>query len=321
MRWRSGSLREWCRTQGHEFALTERSPGRDHTGAPSPAAGVGLSRPATVDRVDDDAPGHWGLAARGATVEAGAPTFAFPLQKRAEMWATRQRGCMRRRRQRSGIPRRPFRGTLRSSSPRGRGRGRPGHDVPDRERNRRADRPRAICRQVHPQFREVMQLLAIQARTRRATSTCSRGAPSYAGRAQGYRPPVAKRPSRPWSTNPTSRSPRSCSRCSEGIFLSLLWFIHEHAPDLFTREVARLTAQDEARHVAFGLAHLARHIAEDPALRARLAVATTAAMTRSPIPPASTPKCSMRSSCSPPEAGTITQSASAGNVCRACSGT
>jgi hypothetical protein len=59
----------------------------------------------------------------------------------------------------------------------------------------------------------------------------------------------------------------------EGSFLALLWFLRDHAPDLCTREVARLAAQDEARHVAFGLAHLARHCAEDPALRERLAAA------------------------------------------------
>jgi hypothetical protein len=59
----------------------------------------------------------------------------------------------------------------------------------------------------------------------------------------------------------------------EGSFLALLWFLHEHAPDRCTREVARLAAQDEARHVAFGLAHLARHVGEEPALRDRLALA------------------------------------------------
>jgi hypothetical protein len=37
--------------------------------------------------------------------------------------------------------------------------------------------------------------------------------------------------------------------------------------------VARLAAQDEARHVAFGLAHLRRHAAREPGLRDRLALA------------------------------------------------
>jgi hypothetical protein len=40
-----------------------------------------------------------------------------------------------------------------------------------------------------------------------------------------------------------------------------------------TRQVARLAAQDEARHVAFGLAHLQRHVARDSGLRSRLAAA------------------------------------------------
>ena len=57
----------------------------------------------------------------------------------------------------------------------------------------------------------------------------------------------------------------------EGSFLSLLWFLNEHAPDPVTRDVARLAAQDEARHVAFGLAHLRRHADADPTLRSRLA--------------------------------------------------
>jgi hypothetical protein len=59
----------------------------------------------------------------------------------------------------------------------------------------------------------------------------------------------------------------------EGSFLSLLWFLHDNAPDPVTGAVTRLAAQDEARHVAFGLAHLSRHVDADPTLRARLAAA------------------------------------------------
>jgi len=61
----------------------------------------------------------------------------------------------------------------------------------------------------------------------------------------------------------------------EGSFLSLLWFLRDHAPDACTREVARLAAQDEARHVAFGMSHLARHARLDPTLLDRLAAAAT----------------------------------------------
>jgi hypothetical protein len=57
----------------------------------------------------------------------------------------------------------------------------------------------------------------------------------------------------------------------EGSFLALLAFIRDHAPGPVTREIARLTGQDEARHVAFGVAHIADHIALDPGLPSRLA--------------------------------------------------
>jgi hypothetical protein len=59
----------------------------------------------------------------------------------------------------------------------------------------------------------------------------------------------------------------------EGSFLSLLQFLHENAPDPVTGTITRLALQDEARHVAFGLAHLKRHLGIDPGLRGRLAEA------------------------------------------------
>ncbi len=62
----------------------------------------------------------------------------------------------------------------------------------------------------------------------------------------------------------------------EGSFLDLLRFLQEVAPDPLTRQIARLTAQDEARHVAFGLAHLSRHASLEPGLHDRLAAAVKA---------------------------------------------
>ena len=59
----------------------------------------------------------------------------------------------------------------------------------------------------------------------------------------------------------------------EGTFVTLLTFLETHAPDPVTRAIARLAAQDEARHVAFGMAHLEAHMAQDATLHARLAAA------------------------------------------------
>jgi len=56
----------------------------------------------------------------------------------------------------------------------------------------------------------------------------------------------------------------------EGTFLHLLAFLERHAPDSVTRQVAHLAYQDEARHVAFGMAHLEEHLAVKPELRGRL---------------------------------------------------
>ena len=57
----------------------------------------------------------------------------------------------------------------------------------------------------------------------------------------------------------------------EGTFVSLLNFLHLHAPDPVTRQIARLTARDEARHVAFGMSHLLWRLQQEPQFRTRLA--------------------------------------------------
>jgi hypothetical protein len=134
--------------------------------------------------------------------------------------------------------------------------------------------PAKFAAQVHPHFREVMQLLAIQAAdearhievfTRRAWLRRSRIGLSTVG-GQTSLKTLLDEPD-------FALASFLLSVLGEGSFLSLLGFLHEHAPDPVTREVCRLSAQDEARHVAFGVAHLARHTEEDPGLRGRLAMA------------------------------------------------
>lgn len=59
----------------------------------------------------------------------------------------------------------------------------------------------------------------------------------------------------------------------EGTFLNLLGFLDDHAPDPVTREICHRVRQDEARHVAFGVAHLRRQSEVDGTLPARLRAA------------------------------------------------
>jgi hypothetical protein len=91
-------LRAWCRARGHPFELadtdsafvvergqaeTDRWHGATRAGAgPGPASGPAARRP-----VADRAEPAWGLAARGALVEAGGPEPRFDLDERTAVWA------------------------------------------------------------------------------------------------------------------------------------------------------------------------------------------------------------------------------------------
>src|SRR5258705_7207120 len=56
----------------------------------------------------------------------------------------------------------------------------------------------------------------------------------------------------------------------EGTFLDLLRFLIRHAPDPVTADVTGLAGRDEARHVAFGVAHTAHVAQADPGFVRRL---------------------------------------------------
>ena len=134
--------------------------------------------------------------------------------------------------------------------------------------------PGRFLARLHPHFREVMQLLAVQAADE------ARHIEVFTRRALLHRGDLGLSTAGGRSSLDTLLSEPDFALASfllsvlgEGSFLSLLWFLHAHAPDPVTAEVARLAAQDEARHVAFGLAHLARHVDLDPTLRPRLAAA------------------------------------------------
>ncbi|MEO7580201.1 MAG: ferritin-like domain-containing protein, partial [Massilia sp.] len=87
-------LAAWCRGQGHacEFAMDDGRLGAAVTrsGAVSGrwrgALASGHADPARAGAVAEQAAPRWGLAARGATVEAGAPEFHFRLDQKSEVW-------------------------------------------------------------------------------------------------------------------------------------------------------------------------------------------------------------------------------------------
>jgi hypothetical protein len=134
--------------------------------------------------------------------------------------------------------------------------------------------PARFVGRIHPHFREVIGLLAVQiadeARhvevfTRRAQlSGGALGTSSSGGRASLQT--LLEEPD-------FSLASFLLSVLGEGTFLHLLSFLEEHAPDPVTSRVAHLALQDESRHVAFGIGHLGHHLEAEPELRGRLVAA------------------------------------------------
>jgi hypothetical protein len=134
--------------------------------------------------------------------------------------------------------------------------------------------PARFIARMHPQYREVGQLIAIQVADearhievfsrRAALVTGSLGTSGAGGRASLQTL---------FTESDFSVSAFLLSVLGEGTFLHLLSFLERHAPDSVTAQACHLALQDEARHVAFGLGHLEERAGSDHDLRARLRAA------------------------------------------------
>ncbi|MCC6535917.1 MAG: ferritin-like domain-containing protein [Bryobacterales bacterium] len=267
-------LRAWCRAEGHTMAEapagyevrkgpahTHRWSGAQRAGAADAATGV-AAQPAQ----------SWGLAARGALVELGSPEFAFPLAARQDVWSADAARLYAQAAAQQWDPATAIPWGAAFELP---------EEIEDAVvqvmtyliENEAAALvvPARFLAQMHPHFREVMQLLAVQAAdearhievfTRRALLRRGQPGLSTAG-GQASLKTLVDEPD-------FAIASFLLSVLGEGTFLALLWFLARHAPDPVTEAVCSMAAQDEARHVAFGLAHLREHIEHDPALLDRL---------------------------------------------------
>jgi hypothetical protein len=234
---------------------------------------AGVADPFEPGAVLDRPPQRWGLAARGALVESGAPEFHFALADKTQVWSADavRLYALAAAAQWDPATAIPWDCVF---------------DLPDEVEdavvqvmtylveNETAALvvPSRFVAQLHPHFREVMQLLAIQAAdearhievfTRRAL--LKRRAPglSTAG-GQASLQTLVNEPD-------FATASFLLSVLGEGTFLSLLWFLEHYAPDPVTEAACRLAAQDEARHVAFGMAHLREHVEREPQVLQQLA--------------------------------------------------
>lgn len=253
-------LPAWCRQFGHrvmrgddswtiEPGNRDRWLGAERAGAPGP------------DGIVASAPAHWGLAARGALVERGGPTSApspFDIRDRDLVWADIAPSLYAHAAAEQWDPAT----AVHWDAP---------FDIhPDVDRavvqvmtylveNEQAALvvPAKLLARIHPHFREVLQLLAVQAAdearhmevfTRRALLTGLPMGTSTVGGRQSLATLLDEAD--------FSMASFLLSVLGEGSFLNLLEFLDVHAPDPVTRDVTRLARRDEARHVAFGVAHL-----------------------------------------------------------------
>jgi hypothetical protein len=268
----ASDLAGWCRARGH---AVERVDGGFAIARGPHDRRRGAERAGGVDRVVDHPPAWWGLAARGALVEPGAPVLDFPLASKRDVWADEAARLYAQAAAAQWDPATaiPWDAPI-------------DHDDEIEDavvqvmtyliENETAALlvPTRFLARLHPHFREVMQLLAIQAADE------ARHIDVFTRRARLRRGVLGLSTASGQASLATLFDEHDfaiagflLSVLGEGTFLALLWFLRDHAPDACTREVARLAAQDEARHVAFGLAHLARHLDEEPALRDRLSAA------------------------------------------------
>lgn len=125
--------------------------------------------------------------------------------------------------------------------------------------------PSRLLARLHPHFREVMQLLAVQVAdearhvevfTRRALLHREVLGVSGAGGRHSLDTLLAE--------SDFTIASFLLSVLGEGTFLDLLRFLNRYAPDPVTEQLTRLVARDEARHVAFGVAHTAHLATRDP---------------------------------------------------------
>ncbi len=266
-------LAGWCRGRG---VALEEAEGALLLG---PCAALARTEQSgTPARPAETAPATWGMAARGADVELGAPAYHFPLATKAEVWAEEAGRLYAQAVAGQWDPD----SAIDWSAP---------FELPDEvedavvqvmtylveNENAALLVPARFLGQLHPHFREVMQCLAITvADEARHVEVFSRRI-ALRGRKPGLSSVGGQASLKTlFDTSDFSVSSLLLAVLGEGSFVNLLNFLNLYAPDPVTRQICRLAARDEARHVAFGMSHLAWHMAEDPSLRHRLETAVEA---------------------------------------------
>ncbi|RKP47724.1 ferritin-like domain-containing protein [Pararobbsia silviterrae] len=280
-------LQDWCRRQGYalEWAIepgplngTRRvaSIARDtQWGRWRDAMQTGRSDPRGANAVAEHARPDWGLAARGAHVEAGSPAYAFRLASKHEVWADNVADLYKQAVAAQWDPDDAIDWHVPFDNP-------PAVEAAVvqvmtymvENENAALVVPARFLGQLHPHYRELQAALAIQvADEARHVEVFTRRI-----RHNGYEPSLSTAGGQASLKTLLDEPDFSIasfllSVLGEGTFVTLLQFLQNHGPDPLTRRIAQLAARDEARHVALGMSHLLYRLEREPVLRMRLAQA------------------------------------------------
>ena len=263
-------LRAWARSQGHavrEGDVVVRGPSAD-------ARWVGAERAGASDPggVVQRPGATWGVAARGALIEAGGPPVHFDIEERDLVWADLAPRLYAQAAASQWDPQTAVAWDAPFELP------------PEIEaavvqvmtylvENEQVALivPARFLGRIHPHFREVLQVLAVQAADEArhmevfARRASLRGGPLGISGAGG-RASLATLLEEP----DFALASFLLSVLGEGTFLSLLSFLEVHAPDPISRRITHLARLDESRHVAFGMAHLEHQGTLDSSLLGRM---------------------------------------------------
>ncbi|MBJ2142074.1 ferritin-like domain-containing protein [Delftia acidovorans] len=279
-------LSGWCSDQGHGLrwedgagaaqAMAIVARGSAQSGRWRGAAQTGRSDArAGGDAVAAQAQPFWGLAARGAQVEAGAPAFHFRLSDKLQVWTDSAADLYAQAvaAQWNADTDIDWNDAPKLPAP-----------VEDaivqlmtymvENENAALLVPARFLGQLHPHYRELQAALAIQVAdearhidvfTRRIRRHGREPALSTAGGQASLKSLLDE--------TDFSVAGFLLSVLGEGTFVHLLQFLQTEAPDPLTRQICRLAARDEARHVALGMSHLLYRLQHEPGFQHQLAQA------------------------------------------------
>lgn len=279
-------LSGWCSDQGHGLrwedgagaaqAMAIVARGSAQSGRWRGAAQTGRSDARSGgDAVAAQAQPFWGLAARGAQVEAGAPAFHFRLSDKLQVWTDSAADLYAQAvaAQWNADTDIDWRDAPELPAP-----------VEDaivqlmtymvENENAALLVPARFLGQLHPHYRELQAALAIQVAdearhidvfTRRIRRHGREPALSTAGGQASLKSLLDE--------TDFSVAGFLLSVLGEGTFVHLLQFLQTEAPDPLTRQICRLAARDEARHVALGMSHLLYRLQHEPGFQHQLAQA------------------------------------------------